>query len=143
MKDRYVTCYVSGRCDAFEGNIDVDKIVEQISEGAPPRDTILAAARKAITADMDAATKVQWLKDNLDEVKAMGGDTEKAWRLFCDGRVDALAVQLDEHVMEELVNQIEDEEDEDDDEDEDGDEDEDEEDDSDDDDEEDDDGEDE
>lgn len=129
MKDRYVVCYVSGRCDSFEGTVDADKIVEQISAGAPAWDTIIAAARKAVMAEMDASTKVAWLKDNLDEVKAMGGDTEKAWKMFCDGRVDALAVQIDETVMEELVNQIEDEE-----EDEDDDADEDEDDDSDDDD---------
>lgn len=112
MKDRYVTCYVSGRCDAYEGELDTDAILEQITGGAPARDTSVAAARKAVMAEMDAATKVAWLKDNLDEVKEMGGDTEKAWKMFCEGRVDALAVQIDEAVMEALVNQIEDEEEE-------------------------------
>lgn len=121
MQDRYVSCYVSGRMDSFEGEIDLEKLVERIGTGAPVRETTLEVARKAVTTEMDAAAKVQWLQDNLEAIRAMGGDTEKAWRMFCQGRIDALAVQLDENVMEELVNQLEDEEDEDDDE-EDGDE---------------------
>lgn len=121
MQDRYVSCYVSGRCDSFEGTVDLEKLVERISGGAPVRETTMEVARKAVMAEMDAATKVQWLQDNLEEVRSLGGDTEKAWRMFCQGRIDALAAQLDEAVMEELVNQIEDEEEEDDEE-EDGDE---------------------
>lgn len=119
MQDRYVTCYVSGRCDSFEGNVDLAMLVAKITSGSPVRETVLSLARKTITDEMDAATKVQWLKDNLEEIKSLGGDTEKAWRAFCEGRIDALAISLDEALMEELVNQIEDEED---DEDEDGDE---------------------
>lgn len=124
MKDRYVNCYVSGRCDPFEGSVDLPMVVAKIVAGAPVRDTVLSLARATITKEMDAATKMQWIKDNLDEIKDMGGDTEKSWRLFCEGRIDALALQIDEAVMEELVNQLEDEEDEDDDEEEEGDEDE-------------------
>ena len=126
MKDRYVSCYVSGRMDSFEGDIDLEKLVERITGGAAVRETIVEVARKAVTSEMDAAAKVQWLQDNLEAIRSMGGDTEKAWRMFCQGRIDALAEQLDENVMEELVNQLEAEEDEDEDEDEEGDEDEDE-----------------
>jgi hypothetical protein len=116
MKDRYVSCYVSGRCDTFEGEVDMAMLVAKIQSGASPRETVLALARKTITDEMNATLKVQWLKDNLDEIKELGGDTEKAWRQFCEGRVDALAKQLDEEAMEELMNQLEEEEDEDEDE---------------------------
>lgn len=109
MKDRYVSCYVSGRCDEFEGDVDMPMLIAKIQSGAPPRETVLALARKTITDEMNATLKVQWLKDNLDEIKELGGDTEKAWRMFCDGRVDALAKQLDEEAMEEIMNQLEEE----------------------------------
>ena len=108
MNNPYVTCYVSGRMDAFDGEVDLAKIVEQICDGKPARDVTLEAARKAITAEMDAATKVQWLKDNLDDIKTMGGDTEKAWRMFCQGRIDALANHLDDEAMEEIEEQLDD-----------------------------------
>lgn len=110
MKDRYVSCYFSGRCDAFDGEVDADKLTDKVLSGVPLRDVTLEAARIAITPTMDPATKVQWLKDNLDEIKALGGDTEKAWRLYGQGRIDALAHQLEEEVL----NNIEEDEDEDD-----------------------------
>ena len=97
MKDRYVSCYVSGRMDSFEGDIDLEKLVERITGGAAVRETIVEVARKAVTSEMDAAAKVQWLQDNLEAIRSMGGDTEKAWRMFCQGRIDALAEQLDEN----------------------------------------------
>ena len=119
MKDRYLACYVSGRNDPYEGNVDTAMLDAKIDSGSPWRDSIVALARKTITDEMDAAAKVQWLKDNLDAIKSMGGDTEKAWRMFCDGRVEALALQLDEEAMEEVMNRLEEEDDEDEDDDED------------------------
>lgn len=104
MKDRYVACYLSGRMDTFDGTVDMAMLVAKIDSGAPMRDTVLSLARSLIGKEMDAATKVAWLKDNLDEIKSMGGDTEKAWRMFCEGRIDALVAQLDEAAMEELVS---------------------------------------
>jgi hypothetical protein len=116
---------MAGRLDEYEGTIEVDKIIERVCAGAPLRDVTMEVAKKAITVEMDAATKVQWLKDNLDEIRSMGSDTEKAWRNFCSGRTDALASTLEEAVLEGVMNQIEDEdEEEDEDEDEEGDEDE-------------------
>lgn len=139
MQDRYVTCYMSGRTDAFEGNVDLAMLVAKIGAGSPVRDSALDLAKKSLAPEMDTATKMAWLKDNAEAIREMGGDTEKAWRLFCQGRTDALALQLEVDAMEEIMNQIEEDEDEEDEEDDDGDEGDDEDDDNDDDDEEDDD----
>lgn len=123
MKDPYVSCYFSGRCDEYDGDIDIDKLVEKIHAGSPMRDVTLEAAKRAITADMDVATKAAWLKDNVDEIKALGGDSEKAWRLYSQGRTDALAQGLEVEILEAIVEEEPDEEDEEDEEDDDEDED--------------------
>jgi hypothetical protein len=99
MKDRYVSCYLSGRFDAFDGEIDADKLVELIWSGQPVRDVTLNAARTAIAHEADTATKLQWIKDNLEDIKTMGGDTEKSWRLYVQGRTDALAHQIEDEMM--------------------------------------------
>lgn len=106
MKDRYVSCYFSGRFDAFDGEVDAAPLVEKIHAGLPLRDVTMEAARRAVTAEMDHAAKLQWLNDNLEEIKSMGGDTEKSWRLYGQGRTDALAHQLEDEVL----NSIEEEE---------------------------------
>jgi hypothetical protein len=99
MKDRYVSCYLSGRFDAFDGETDLDKLVELVWSGQPVRDVTLNAARTAIAHEADTATKLQWIKDNLEDIKTMGGDTEKSWRLYVQGRTDALAHQLEDEMM--------------------------------------------
>lgn len=127
MKDPYVSCYFSGRFDAFDGTIDTDKLVERVESGLPLRDVTMEAARRAISAEMDHKAKIQWLNDNSDEIKSMGGDAEKAWRLYGQGRTDALARQLEDDVLNSVEEEEEEEdEDEDEDEDEEGDDDEDE-----------------
>ena len=105
MKDRYVSCYFSGRFDAFDGEVDTDKLVEA---GQPLRDVTLNAARTAIAHEADAATKLQWLNDNVEEIRAMGGDSEKSWRLYVLGRTDALAHQLEDEVLNSVEEEEED-----------------------------------
>ena len=107
MKDRYVSCYFSGRFDAFDGEIDTAPLIEKVHAGLPLRDVTMEAARRAITAEMDPATKIQWLNDNLDDIKTMGGDTEKSWRLYGQGRMDALAHQLEDEVLNSIEEEDE------------------------------------
>jgi len=101
MKDLYVQCYLAGRNDPYDGELELEAIIERaVSPGAVTvRSASEAAAKKAIDAEMDAATKVQWLKDNLEEIKAMGGDTEKAWSRYLQGRVDNLAHQTEADIV--------------------------------------------
>lgn len=107
MRDPYVICYIQGRLESFEGDVDVEKLIEKISSGAPVRETTLDFARKALQPEMDSASKMQWLQDHLDDVKDLGGDTEKAWRAFCQGRIDGLAWQLEESTVYELEEEWE------------------------------------
>lgn len=118
MKDPYVHCYIAGRCDYDEDDdvVEIEQLVEKVSSGTPMRDATLAAAKAAVAKELDVAAKADWLKDNSDTIKEMGGDSEKAWRMYTSGRVDALANDLDSWVLENLA---EDEEEEDEDEDED------------------------
>lgn len=109
MKDPYVQCYASGRYDTFDGDVDMVKLAEQVRAGREVRPLTLAAAQAAINGEMDAAVKVQWLKDNLEPIKTMGGDTEKAYRLYVLGRVDNLAHQLEADIMSIVEDQIEEE----------------------------------
>lgn len=112
MHDRYIHCYVLGRTDSFDGEVDTDKIVERVLAGAPMRETALEVARRTILASCGATEKVSWLHENLDEVRALGGDTEKAWRLFCQGRIDALACVVEEAAVEGLVERLDEDEEE-------------------------------
>jgi len=112
MRDRYISCYILGRTDTFDGEVDMDGLVERILSGAPMRETSLEVARRAVMASADSSAKVEWLHENLEAVRSLGGDTEKAWRLFCQGRVDALAAQVEESALEDMISRLdEDEED--------------------------------
>lgn len=113
MKDPYIQCYLSGRYDLYDGDVDLEKLIERaVSPGMVSIRTMAhSAAQKEIDGEMDAATKVAWLKDNLEEIRVMGGDTERAWRLYVQGRVDNLAHQLEADVigmMEDMLD-VEDE----------------------------------
>lgn len=121
MHDRYIHCYVLGRTDSFDGEVDTDKVVERVLAGAPMRETALEVARRTILASCGATEKVSWLHENLDEVRALGGDTEKAWRMFCQGRIDALACVVEEAAVEGLVERLDEDEGEEEEEEEDGD----------------------
>jgi hypothetical protein len=114
MNDKYMQCYLAGRYEDYEGEVAVDDIVKKVRAGTPLRDVALTVARTAITHEMDASVKVQWLKDNLDEIKTMGGDTEKSWRLYVQGRIDALAHRLEDDALNSIDDEEEDEEEEDD-----------------------------
>lgn len=110
MRDRYISCYILGRTDTFDGEVDMDGLVERILAGAPMRETSLEVARRAVMASADSSAKVEWLHDNLEAVRSLGGDTEKAWRLFCQGRVDALAAQVEESALEDMIGRLEEDE---------------------------------
>lgn len=127
MKDAYVHCYIAGRCDYDEDDVvEIEQLVEKVSSGSPMRDVTLAAAKAAVTKELDVAAKAQWLKDNADTIKEMGGDSEKAWRMYMQGRIDALASDLESWVLENLAEEDgEDEDDDNEEDDDDGDEDED------------------
>jgi hypothetical protein len=113
MKDPYVSCYFSGRFDAFDGTIDTAQLVEKIESGLPLRDVTMDAARRAIDAEMTHTVKLQWINDNKDDIASMGGNAEKAWMLYGKGRADALASSLEEEVLNSIEEDEGDEEDED------------------------------
>ena len=123
MKDPYVSCYFSGRFDAFDGTIETSTLVEKVESGLPLRDVTMDAARRAIDAEMTHTVKLQWINDNKDEIASMGGNAEKAWMLYGKGRADALANSLEDDVLASVEEEDEegDEEEGDEDEDEDGD----------------------
>jgi hypothetical protein len=110
MRDRYISCYILGRTDTFDGEVDMDGLVDRILAGAPMRETSLEVARRAVMASADSSAKVEWLHDNLEAVRSLGGDTEKAWRLFCQGRVDALAAQVEESALEDMIGRLDEDE---------------------------------
>ena len=134
MKDPYFDSYMSGRFDQYDGEINLDELVDRMMAGVTPiRDISIAAAKIAIATEMDPSVKVQWIRDNLDEITAMGGDTEKAYRLYMQGRIDGLSHQLEADIINSIDEQEDDgddgdqdDEDDDDDDDDDDDEDEDE-----------------
>ena len=110
MRDRYISCYILGRTDTFDGEVDMDGLVERILAGAPMRETSLDVARRAVMASADSSAKVEWLHENLEAVRSLGGDTERAWRLFCQGRVDALAAQVEESGLEDMISRLDEDE---------------------------------
>ena len=112
MRDRYISCYILGRTDTFDGEVDMDGLVERILAGAPMRETSLEVARRAVMASADSSAKVEWLHENLEAVRSLGGDTERAWRLFCQGRVDALAAQVEESGLEDMISRLDEDEEE-------------------------------
>lgn len=99
MKDPYVECYLSGRCDDYAEDVDLDVLAEQVLDGKDIRVVTATAAKTAIDAEMDKTVKADWLKDNLEEIRVMGGDTAKAYRLYVQGRCDALACHLEGEVL--------------------------------------------
>jgi type III secretion system FlhB-like substrate exporter len=66
----------------------------------------LEAAKAALTKSggQSSSAKLQWMKDWKDELVEAGGDGEKAWRLYNEGRTDGIAWQLEEALVEELMN---------------------------------------
>jgi hypothetical protein len=105
MRDPYVSCYLSGRFNASsfdELEIDFDDLTEKVNSGKPIREVTLEVALEAITPEMDPVTKARWVKDNQEDIETLGGDNEKAWRLYMQGCIDALAHQLEDEVMSEL-----------------------------------------
>jgi len=112
-KDPYFRCYTEGQLDQFDGDIDIDPLVERVL--ANPMTIIevsMTASKIAINAEMDATTKAQWILDNAGELRQMGGDTEKAYRLYVQGRIDALAINVAQDIVH-LMQDLDDEEDDD------------------------------
>lgn len=103
MQDPYMKCYVSGRNDSYEEEIDLEPLVERAASGVTPvRELALTAATSAINAEMTPKLKLGWLKDNVEEIAELGNDSQKAYRLFLQGRIDALAHALEDDIATRL-----------------------------------------
>jgi len=111
MKDAYFGCYLAGRFDPHDGEVDEEKLAERVMAGTPLRDVCMEAAKAAISKEMTSAVKVQWIKDNLDEIKEMGADTEKAYRLYVLGRTDQLAHALEDDILAVIEEEMDEDED--------------------------------
>lgn len=97
--DPYMECYISGRLDECDVDLDLEPLTDLIMSAGGMREACAAAAKLAVDKEMDPEIKSQWLADNADEITAMGGDKEKAYRLFVQGRVDGLAWSLEDEVV--------------------------------------------
>jgi hypothetical protein len=125
-KDPYVLFYVLGRATPYEGD-DFDeseaggdglqsKLLGQAVGGTSTvRDLSFAAAKAAIDREMTSAVKREWMTDNAAEIIPAGGDGLKAYRQFTQGRIDALSMQLEDSLAEELLEELNEEDDDDDD----------------------------
>lgn len=99
MKDPYLFCYLMGRSVELDAGAN-KPIVAKVEAGAPLRDVVMDAARAAWAPS--PGYKARWFKENRAEIKKAGGDTEKAWRLYAQGRMDAFSHQLEDDILSEI-----------------------------------------
>ena len=135
-KDPYVLFYVLGRANVSEDDVEnawygeservqsSTLVGQAVSGTSTVRDLSFAAAKAAIDREMTSAVKREWMTDNATEIAEAGGDGLKAYRQFAQGRIDALSMQLEAGLADELLEELnegaeDEEDDEDDDEDED------------------------
>jgi hypothetical protein len=116
MKDPYTACYLAGRLDESDsGTPDLDRLVESVMLGKSIRDVTIDAARQFIAeTEGHEEEKAEWIADNRASIDESGGDGDKAWKLYTQGRAEALAHQLEDDVLC-LIEDTEEEEEEDDD----------------------------
>jgi hypothetical protein len=120
VKSDYVFFYLEGReAKLLKADIDTGVIAEQVIADKGTIHELLHAAVSAAAKGLEVdRQKKRWISDYEDEIAAAGGDSDAAYRHFCDGRIDELVYRLEPEVLEDL--EVDDDDDEGDDDDEDG-----------------------
>jgi hypothetical protein len=79
------------------------KILEEEEASLP---AMVTAACAEVGAALTARTKKNWLAEHEQDLKAIDGDPEEAYRAWVAGRVDELASAVDSSVVAALSDQI-------------------------------------
>src|SRR5277367_4577208 len=100
--NKYVAFYLQGRADAEDGisaEVDVTAIAQRVLNGEKMEKATREAADAALKPQMSNGAKRTWLKDNEEEIKAAGGDKEKAYAAFYEGQVDEFRYLLEDETV--------------------------------------------
>lgn len=115
LEKPYMQFYVLGRGDDVLRNRDVDEVelADQVMNGHPVRE-VCAKVADAVGAKLEHdRAKRDWIAGNREAIDDAGGDAEKAYAHYVQGRKDEYAWHLEEDVVDALYEE-EDEDEEDD-----------------------------
>lgn len=120
MKPEYMIFYLHGReADLLDDDdVDAADVADEVMAGADMRTKLMSIAT-TLAAALAVTEKREWIKENLELINEVGGDSEEAFRNYQQARIDAYAHALEEDVVEAMLAGDDDEEEDDDDEDED------------------------
>jgi len=100
----YATFYLQGRSEVAETGVEIEidltAVAERVIAGEKLATVTTQVATDALKAKQNSRERRDWFEEMDEDIKDAGGDKEKAYALFCEGRVDELR-----HIVEdELVN---------------------------------------
>ena len=110
----YALFYIEGREEKIlKNDIDTAQLAEKFLDGADLRTLCIDAARVAAKPLEVGRRKKDWIEDSKEDIDEAGGDADKAYANYLEGRVDELASDLESDVIEDLTAMISGEDDED------------------------------
>lgn len=101
----YWQFYLEGRCERrrLKNDIDDEAVTEEmVRMGTPLRDAVLSASARAAAPLEAGKAKRSWISEREEEIKAAGGDTDAAYAAYVQGRIDDLALVVEEGVLDVL-----------------------------------------
>lgn len=118
-KDRYAHFYALGLVNVDEDDVEAawygahrkqaahrSDLLDKALAGETVRDVAYKAAKVAIDHQMTATLKLEWMKENAEAIAGSGGDGQKAYSLYVQGRVDRVANHVEQQLAEEFVEEV-------------------------------------
>ena len=103
----YITFYLLGRENMEEDGIDADIDLTSLAQamytsgdGKKLSELLWTAAAKAIAPSESSGEKRGWIAEHDSDIRDAGGDAERAWRAYQDGRTAELVMGLEPEVLD-------------------------------------------
>lgn len=109
--DPYMEFYVLGRTDiaeeGFKLEVDLGDLAKRVLCGESIHTVTTELADASVKTQSHSRDKRDWLAANTDLIKDAGGDKEKAYQKFCEGRRDEIRHMLEDETANELEPMLE------------------------------------
>jgi hypothetical protein len=108
MIEAYAYFYVEGWNEKpLKNEIDTEVLAQKVLDGkGTVHELCVEAAKNAAKPLEMGRRKKDWLDDYDEAIKTAGGDKDAAYQHYLDGRIDALAAELTNEVMDDIEDAV-------------------------------------
>lgn len=103
----YYYFYLMGREEPVDlRSLTVEDLVSKVLGSQAIRSVAIEAARGLFSGMAFNRLKSEWIAGNVDEIHEAGGNSDRAFELYVNGRIDQTATELEQEMVTEMVDML-------------------------------------